>query len=242
MLFRSEELEAELDSFKHERPMSLVLPSLYSELSGPALGHIVEELSKVSYLDEIVVGLDRANENEYRHAIEYFGKLGQHHRILWNDGPRLQAIDQELRKMGLAPIELGKGRNVWYCFGYVLGSGRGESVALHDCDIVTYERELLARLIYPVAHPTFSYAFCKGYYSRIGGNAMGGRVSRLFVTPLLRTLTKVCGSSEFITYLDSFRYPLAGEFAVTASLARSNRIPSDWGLEVGTLEIGRAHV
>ena len=31
------------------------------------------------------------------------------------------------------------------------------------------------------------------------------------------------------------RYPLAGEFAVTSTLARSNRIPSDWGLEVGTL-------
>ncbi len=28
---------------------------------------------------------------------------------------------------------------------------------------------------------------------------------------------------------------LSGEFAVTSTLARSNRIPSDWGLEVGTL-------
>lgn len=40
---------------------------------------------------------------------------------------------------------------------------------------------------------------------------------------------------RFLRYLDSFRYPLSGEFAVTASLARSNRIPSDWGLEDGTL-------
>jgi glucosyl-3-phosphoglycerate synthase len=36
-------------------------------------------------------------------------------------------------------------------------------------------------------------------------------------------------------YLDSFRYPLAGEFAMQADLARVNRIPSDWGLEVGVL-------
>ena len=70
--------------------------------------------------------------------------------------------------------------------------------ALHDCDILTYDRELRARLIYPVAHPTFSYAFCKDYYARIATNSMGGRLSRLFVTPLLRTLTKVCGYSEFI--------------------------------------------
>jgi glucosyl-3-phosphoglycerate synthase len=230
-----EELEEELLGFRNERPMSLVLPSLYSELSGPALGNIVSELAKVPYLDEIVIGLDRANEDEYRHAIEYFSSLGHHHRILWNDGPRLQALDQKLKDIGLAPTELGKGRNVWYCLGYVLGSGRGTSVALHDCDIVTYNRELLARLIYPVAHPTFSYAFCKGYYSRVGNNSMGGRVSRLFVTPLLRTLTKVCGYSEFIDYLDSFRYPLAGEFSLRADVINDLLIPSDWGLEIGVL-------
>ena len=229
------ELEQELLSFSAERPMSLVLPSLYSELSGPALANIVAELSQVPYLGEIVIGLDRAGEKEYRHALEYFGALGQYHRILWNDGPRLQALDRELQKLELAPMELGKGRNVWYCLGYVLGSGRGKAVALHDCDIVTYNRELLARLIYPVAHPTFSYAFCKGYYSRVGNNSMGGRVSRLFVTPLLHTLTKVCGHSEFIDYLDSFRYPLAGEFSLRADVINDLFIPSDWGLEIGVL-------
>ncbi len=230
-----EDLESELEGFRSQRPMSLVLPSLYSELSGPALSNIVAEISKVSYLDEIVIGLDRANEREYRHAIEYFSALGQHHRILWNDGPRLQALDKRLQSLGLAPMELGKGRNVWYCLGYVLGSGKGTSVALHDCDIVTYSRELLARLIYPVAHPNFSYVFCKGFYTRVGGNRMGGRVSRLFVTPLLRALTKVCGYSEFIDYLDSFRYPLAGEFSLRTDVINDLLIPSDWGLEIGVL-------
>jgi glucosyl-3-phosphoglycerate synthase len=36
-------------------------------------------------------------------------------------------------------------------------------------------------------------------------------------------------------FLDSFRYPLAGEFAMVPDLARINRIPGDWGLEIGTL-------
>ena len=230
-----EDLERELMSFSKQRAMSLVLPSLYSELSGPALGNIVQELTQVPYLEEIVIGLDRADEAEYRHALEYFGKLPQHHRILWNDGPRLRAIDQQLQDLELAPMEMGKGRNVWYCLGYVLGSGRSKSVALHDCDIVTYQRELLARLIYPVAHPTFSYAFCKGYYARVATNTMGGRVSRLCVTPLLRTLTKVCGYSEFIDYLDSFRYPLAGEFSMRVDVIDDLLISSDWGLEIGVL-------
>ena len=230
-----EELERELKSFSSVRPMSLVLPCLYSELEGPALENIVDELCKVPYLDEIVIGLDRASKEEYLHAREYFSRLPQHHRVLWNDGPRLQALDGKLKDVSLAPTELGKGRNVWYCLGYVLASGRGESVALHDCDILTYNRELLARLIYPVAHPTFSYAFCKGYYARVATNTMGGRVSRLFVTPLLRTLTKVCGYSEFLNYLDSFRYPLAGEFSLRSYVINDLLIPSDWGLEVGVL-------
>ena len=72
---------------------------------------------------------------------------------------------------------------------------------------------MLARLFYPVAHPAFSYQFCKGYYFRLAEGRLKGRVSRLLVTPLLRALKIVLGSSEYLEYLDSFRYPLAGEFS-----------------------------
>ncbi|MAD46886.1 MAG: glycosyl transferase [Oceanospirillaceae bacterium] len=230
-----EELEKELMSFSRVRPMSLVLPSLYSELSGPALENIISDVAKVPYLNEIVIGLDRADESEYQHAREFFDRLPQHHRILWNDGPRLRKIDELLKKEGLAPKEMGKGRNVWYCYGYVLASGRAEAVALHDCDIVTYDRGLLARLIYPVANPAFNYEFAKGYYSRIADGKLNGRVSRLLVTPLIRALKKVYGSLDYLEYLDSFRYPLSGEFSMRADVLNDIRIPSDWGLEIGVL-------
>jgi glucosyl-3-phosphoglycerate synthase len=227
--------EEQLMRFKESRPMSLVLPSLYSELQTDALANIVQELTTVPYLNQIVVGLDRASQSEYEHALQYFSKLPQHHRVLWNEGPRLQAIDKMLAKNGLAPTELGKGRNVWYCLGYVLASGRAESVALHDCDIKTYTKDMLARLIYPVANPNFNYEFCKGFYSRVADGKMNGRVTRLLVTPLLRALKKVCGNSDFLEFLDSFRYPLAGEFSFRLDVISDIRIPSDWGLEVGVL-------
>ncbi len=230
-----EELEIELIRFNRTRPLGLLLPCLYSELEGPAMQPIVEELSKVPYLSQIVIGLDRASEKEYRHALKFFGQLPQNCKVLWNDGPRLQAIHAQLQGEGLPVGDPGKGRNVWFCLGYMLASGSTSSVALHDCDIVTYHRELLARLIYPVANPNFHYTFCKGYYSRIANGKINGRVSRLLVTPLLRALTKIFGPQEYLEYLDSFRYPLAGEFSLRTDSISDIRIPSDWGLEIGVL-------
>jgi len=230
-----DELEKELVSFSKQRPMSLVLPSLFSELEGPALPGIIRELKEVPYLSEVVVGLDRADEGQYNHAREFFSELPQHHRLLWNDGPRLRAIDKLLQEKDLAPKEMGKGRNVWYCYGYILASGKASSVAMHDCDILTYDRSMLARLIYPVANPNFNYEFCKGYYARHANGRLNGRVSRLLVTPLIRALKKVHGYDNFLEYLDSYRYPLAGEFSMRADVFNDIRIPSDWGLEIGVL-------
>ncbi len=230
-----EELERKLIHFSKKRPMSLILPSLYSELEGPALSGIIDELVKVPYLEEIIIGLDKATEDEFKKAKDYFARLPQHHRILWNDGPRLRGLDKLLIDKGIAPREMGKGRNAWYCFGYFNASGRSEAVALHDCDIVTYSRHLLARLFYPVVDPTFNYKFCKGYYYRSDDRKLNGRVVRLLITPLLRTLRKFFGNDMFIEYLDSFRYPLAGEFSMRADVTKTIRVPSDWSLEIGIL-------
>lgn len=228
-------LEAELSDFARQRPMALVLPCLYSELAQRALANIVDELSRVPYLQEIVIGLDQATEVEYHHALEYFSKLPQRHHVIWNDGPRMKEVQNKLGEEGLKPGARGKGCNVWYCFGYIQALGTTEAVALHDCDITTYDRSLLARLIYPVANPQFAYEFCKGYYARLGNDKLNGRVSRLLVSPLIRTMKKLSDGHPFLDYLDSFRYPLAGEFAMRTDVLSDLRIPSDWGLEVGLL-------
>lgn len=237
-----EDMEEELRQFSKKQPMALILPSLYSELQGDALVNIVKELAKVDYLDHIVIGLDKATEKQYKHALEFFKPLGQKFSVLWNDGPALRAIDKRLLKEGLAPLEPGKGRNVWYCMGYVLGIEGIEAVALHDCDIVTYDKSLLARLIYPVANPNFNYQFCKGYYARVANGKIHGRVTRLLVSPLIKALKKTLGPSEFLDYMDCFRYPLAGEFSFRRDVINDVRIPNDWGLEIGILsELERSH-
>ena len=159
-----EDLESELVQISKKKPMALVLPSLFSELEGPALSKIIDEIAKVPYLDQVIIGLDRADEQQYRYALDFFSRLPQGPKVLWNDGPRMRKIDAQLQAKGLAPKEAGKGRNVWYMFGYVLASERAAAVAIHDCDITTYSRDMLAKLIYPVANPAFSYKFCKSFY------------------------------------------------------------------------------
>ena len=240
-----ESFEADLFERSRRSPIALIIPALYSELSGPALGHIVDEVAKITYLDEIIIGIDRANPAEFAEAKQFFSRLPQRTRLLWNDGPRLRGIDEQLADRVLAPSEQGKGRNVWYCLGYFLASGRCENVALHDADILTYDRGMLARLLYPLLNPTFGYSFSKGYYFRASGDVsadglgvngrMNGRVVRLLVTPLLRALRATIGEHDYLRYLDGFRYPLAGEFAMKLDMTRSIRIPSDWGLEIGVL-------
>ena len=230
-----EDLEADLIKFSKNKPLGLILPSLFSELEGDALLNIVEELKKVPYLSEIVIGLDQANAEQFEYAKQYFSGLPQNFKIIWNDGPRMQAITEKLREKDLAPKERGKGSNVWNCYGYVLASKQAEVVALHDCDVTTYDRSLLAKLIYPVAHPTFNFVFAKGYYARYADGKLNGRASRLLVTPLLRALKGVLGEDDLLSYLDSFRYPLAGEFAMDVDCLKEIRIPSDWGLEIGVM-------
>jgi glucosyl-3-phosphoglycerate synthase len=229
-----EGLENELLRHVKRRPIALVLPCLYSELEGEAVSIIVEELKKVEYIDQIVLSMDQMDLDEFKSAASFFSQLPQHLRILWHDGPQMKRLIQELDDNELSIGETGKGRGSWLAFGYVLATQRAAVIALHDCDIVSYNRELLARLCYPIANKSLGYEFCKGYYARYG-RRLYGRVTRLFVTPLLEALTGLTGHVQLLDYLQSFRYPLSGEFAITTGLVRANRIPGDWGLEIGTL-------
>jgi glucosyl-3-phosphoglycerate synthase len=231
----TDEIEKDLLKFSKERNMELILPSLYSELEGTALPKIVNEISKTKYLSHIIIGLDKANERQAKNAWKFFKKLNTPFTILWNDGPKLKKLDQELKKKDLAPNEQGKGRNVWYCLGMCIARDNARSVALHDCDIKTYDRRMLAKLFYPVVNPLFNFEFCKGYYPRVADNKMNGRVARLLVFPLITAFEKTIGRSNYLDFMKSFKYPLAGEFSFRRNVLPELRISSDWGIEVGIL-------
>jgi glucosyl-3-phosphoglycerate synthase len=93
-----EELEYKIMDYSPVRPISLILPSLYSELQGPALPKIISELKAVPYLSEIVIGLDKADKEEFKHAVKFFSMLPQQHTIIWQRGPRMKALYDMLDK------------------------------------------------------------------------------------------------------------------------------------------------
>jgi glucosyl-3-phosphoglycerate synthase len=186
-------------------------------------------------VEQIVVTMGVApDQQDFREAVAIVRNLGERAQVLWTDGPRIQQLYQQLVDAGFRLNVPGKGRSVWTAFGHLLAQPRLAAYVLHDCDIVNYTSQMLARLCLPMAHPSLDFYFCKAYYARCT-DRMHGRVVRLLVSPLLNALITTLGDNRFLAYLDSFRYPLAGEFAVASGLARSNRIPSDWGLEIGTL-------
>ncbi|MCP4036749.1 MAG: glycosyl transferase [bacterium] len=232
-------LESELLSYSRQRPIGLVLPTLFSEIHGPALKGIVEVLSHVPYLGQVVVSLSGdADRDEYEQMRSLFDSVrctdDSPVTIVWNGGDRVQRLFERLRTEGLDAGDEGKGRATWMACGYLLATQRTRVVAIHDCDIRNYSAELLARLCYPTTNPNLSYEFAKGYYGRVT-DRLHGRVTRLFMTPLLRSMKSVLGAQPLLDYLESFRYPLAGECSLTTDLVRANRIPADWGLEVGVL-------
>ena len=230
-----ERLENDLAEFNRHRPLALVLPTTPRELDSQALRSILDILKDIPYLTEIVVTLGRTDDPScFRQVRKLLEPLPQPNKIVWASGPRFLDLYKLLEANDLSAGEDGKGRSAWTAYGYILAREESKVIALHDCDIANYSREMLARLFYPVASPHIDYAFCKGYYARVT-DRMHGRVTRLFVTPLVRSLIKLFGYLPFLVYLDSFRYALAGEFSMISDLARINRIPGDWGLEVETL-------
>lgn len=226
--------EEELATHARRTPLALVVPCLVSELEQPALAGMVSKLAGAPFLDTVVISLDRADAAGYERALEYFRALRLRTMVVWNDAESVAAIireiDSAVRQLG----PRGKGRAVWVALGAVIAEERVEAVAFLDADVVSFERSLLTNLVYPILHPALDFDYAKGYYARFS-DRLHGRVTRLMVRPLLQALINTVGHHPYLEYIDSFRYPLSGEFAVNATLLLRLRIPSDWGLEVGLL-------
>lgn len=233
-------MELELTRFSRHTGIGLVLPALITEFERPAMRRICRELRTARYFNRIVVAIGRATRSQVAEAAQFFEGFRSPVSLLWIEDPKVQAVFRKLENHGLPANADGKGRTCWLSMGYLLAEGQSDIIALHDCDIVNYNREMPASLCYPLAHPNMDFDFCKGYYARVS-DRLHGRVTRLFLAPLLQAAKELAPSSSFLSFLSEFRYPLAGEFSMKSSLASKVKLPTDWGLEVGILSEAFKH-
>jgi glucosyl-3-phosphoglycerate synthase len=213
-------IETELVDLTATRPIALVLPCHGRDLERPALAHLLEELRGAAFLREIVFSVNGVESSAMDQLSGRLAQLPQRTTLLQNDEPRGQVA--------------GKGANVRAAFRHLAEAGECEVIVTQDCDVASFRRADLARLCYAVAHPRLNFRYAKMYYSRVT-DRLYGRVSRLFLAPLLHALIRVAGHQPLLDFLLSFRYPLAGEVALTCELAAALPASSGWGLEVGQL-------
>jgi len=213
------------------RGVALVLPCLITELEGSALPEIVRQISELDWLGRVIVGVDGADADSFKAAQSLFDSLPQQTTVIWNDSEGMESFDQNI---GL-PSGTGKGRNLWRCFGTVAAYADINTVVVHDADISTYESAFVSRLAYPIVDSRLGFDFVKGFYPRFDHQGLNGRVTRLLVGPLLDSLASHEPVPPTIKYLQSFRYPLAGEFAARAALTSSITVPEHWGVDISLL-------
>jgi glucosyl-3-phosphoglycerate synthase len=213
-------VEAELPALARSRPIALVLPCHGRDLEQPALVRLIEELRPADFLREIVISMNNVAPAVREALPARLAVLPQKVTLLHNEPQAGEAS--------------GKGRNVRLAFEHLAQAGECEVFATQDCDVSSFQRADLARLCYAVVHPQLGYRFAKMYYSRVT-DRLYGRVSRLFLAPLLHAVMRVAGHHPLVDFLLSFRYPLAGEVALTRDLAAGLPVSSGWGLEIGQL-------
>ncbi len=226
-------LEAELEEAARDRPISLVLPCHGSELAEPAaLQHLCAELAGARWLREVIVGVNGVTAAGFAKASAFFTRwLPLPARVIWSDGPQLS---QALAELAPHRVPTGKALNVWVALGFICAEARSEIIVTQDCDVRSFRRETLARLCHACAHPGLDFAFAKLFYAR-ATDRLYGRVSRLFLAPLLRAARGLGGGEGLVEFLLAFRYPLAGECAMRRDLAAQLRLHDGWGLETGML-------
>jgi glucosyl-3-phosphoglycerate synthase len=229
-----EDVEAQIQGLSRRFPVALVIPMIPSEMDRPALGRILAELKHVSYLDTLVISLNKATAVDFARTDFFFSPYPGRKVILWNESPPVAEFIRRLENTGLYTGEPGKGRACWLALGLVLAEERAEYVAFQDADVVNFSREMLARLVLPAVDPTVDFDFVKGYYARVS-DRLHGRVTRLLLAPLLTAFTRLMGADPYVRYVASFRYALSGEFAVKCDLGQRMRLPCDWGLEIVTI-------
>lgn len=201
---------------------TVLVPLTERDAGGLAPERLFETLSDLS-VGRVIVPL-RAPRDLVPDVRRWLADLDLQTELLWCNAPTISAL---LSERGLEE-PAGKGGDVWLALGLARDA---DFVALHDADVRSHEARDIHKLVAPLEA---GFDFVKAYYARVENGQLFGRLYRLFVAPLLEVLAEL-EPAPILRYLQAFRYPLAGEMALTGDAAGKIRVPRRWGLEIGIL-------
>ncbi len=133
----------------------------------------------------------------------------------------------------------GKGAGIWLS----VPVAQGNIMCFVDADIMEFKKEYITALCHPIIYSwnllEAAIRFVKAHYTRLTvtkknsqPTVLGGRLSRLLAVPLLKSVTQ---TFNLFAGLESIKYPLAGEFAVSRDLIEQLSFPNTYAVETSIL-------
>jgi glucosyl-3-phosphoglycerate synthase len=71
---------------------------LYEEIENEPLPNIINDLNECIFLKKVIIALETDNSSQYEHVLNFFDRLKLPHLVVWCNGPRIQAILEELKE------------------------------------------------------------------------------------------------------------------------------------------------
>ncbi|MBC7091724.1 MAG: hypothetical protein H5T50_07460 [Nitrososphaeria archaeon] len=146
------------------------------------------------------------------------------------------------KKLDVERVPSGKGAALWLSVPMC----NGDIVCFIDSDIMNFKKEIVISLCNPLIKSINNKAspktiFSKAYYKRLTLRyesearefVFGGRVTRLFIKPMLRILSN--RYPDIFKGFDKINYPLSGENAIFKNILESLYFPCDYNIELSTL-------
>lgn len=133
----------------------------------------------------------------------------------------------------------GKGSGIWLS----IPIAQGDILCFVDADIMDFKKEYVTGLCHPIIYSwkvqEAAIKFVKAYYTRITVTktnsqitVLGGRICRLLTVPLLKSVAE---TFKLYLGLESIKYPLAGEFAVSRDIMEQLNFPNTYAVETSLL-------
>jgi len=174
------------------------------------------------------------NERGKRGLIDFFIKVVHQ----FDDNiPKVLARFGVFGVTGVFGVPYGKGAGLWLSVPMT----EGDVLCFVDSDILNFKKEFVTALCHPIVYSwnlrEAAIKFVKAYYTRLTKTPdlssdeaiLGGRVCRLFATPLIQSVTSTL---DLYAPLRAIKYPLAGEFALSRDTVEKLDLTSAYSVEM----------